>query len=275
MSDSSEKVEMAFEPGDESDVEVIALKEGETLPPPEEEKKEEPEKVQLSKEEFQALISGRDSGATLAAGLEKLGEKLAPQPQYPGPMPVPQADEDLESEAFKPGQFKKVVSKIVEQTQAASLSQISRIAQEQEKKILRLDPDTSEIYKKYEKEIEARVAGLPPNMRFAPDIYGQAYRVITQEKMGEIIEMKATERATKIAEEAVAKALEAAGIKPKAAAGSQAVYSEATGGAPPKPKTRLVITQADRQDMIESAMDPTDPDQVKSYLRWKQSKGVK
>ena len=276
----SDGVEIAFEETDNPDVDVVMLKPGEEIP---EEKPVEagaPDKITLSPEEFKNLLNAQQATAgALQQGLSQIGEKLAiptPQPVYQPPAaPDPKT---LEERAFTPGQFQATVDEIV----AGKLTQermiLAQASQDMEKRLLKLDPETAPVYKKYEKEIEAAVAGAPPHLRYQPNIYQQAYKMIEQQHLSEIIAEKAQTIAQNQIEAGVAAALEKMGIKMPtgaAAAGKGATFSESTPGNPPKPKQKLYLTAADRQDMLDSAMDPTDPSAVQVYLRIKKERSGK
>lgn len=273
MSDTSEIQQIEFEaPEGPQDYEVVTvgseedLVEKPVLPPDDE--------VKLKKDQYEALLRQTNGTETLANGLSRLAETLTPQPQQAQPF-MPEIDPlKLEDEALKPGQFVKTVEQIANKVAAQQTAQFAVANQMQEKKILELDPQSGEIFKKYAKEIEAKVAALPPQYRFQPGVYTQMYRQTVQEHQEDIINERAAAQAQKIAEAAVAKALAEAGIKPKS--GSSPTYAETGGTAPAvRPKTTLKITQRDVMNMLDSQMDPKDPVQVRSYLDWKRERGIK
>jgi hypothetical protein len=232
-----------------------------------------PAGVSLSKEDLAAIIGSRGS-SEVSEGFAKLAESL--QRQGPANVAPMQDDFDpkaLEEELWKPGKAAEVITKLAARVSSQQTSQNAIATQAMEKQLLKLDPETSEVFKKYEKDIEQRVQGLPPQYRFQPNVYSQVYKVIMQEKQGEIIEDRAMKMAQGIAEKAVAEALERAGVK---AAPSGAAMQVETGTiSAPRAKQTLRLTTNDVQNMIESQMDPKDADQVRSYLKWKQQKGIK
>lgn len=280
MSDSND-LEIAFEEPENPEVDVVVLKPGEQAP---EEKPvapaQEPDKVTLTPEEFKNLLVAQQATAgALTQGLSQIGERLAtpaqPAPYMPPPPPDPKT---LEERAFTPGQFQATVDEIVQSKLTQERIVQAQAAQDMEKRLLKLDPETAPTYKKYEKEIEAMVASAPPQVRFQPNIYQQAYKMIEQQHLSEIIAEKAQTIAQSQIEAGVAAALEKMGIKAPAGAKpgvSGATFSESSPGNPPKPKQKLYLTTADRQDMLESAMDPSDPDAVKAYLKYKKERSGK
>lgn len=280
MSDSNEP-EIVFEGTDNPDVDVVVLKPGETIPDEKPEGPKEPDKIQMTPEEFKNLLASQQATAgALQQGLSQIGEKLsAPvnQPVY-NPPPAPPDPKTLEERAFTPGQFQATVDEIVQTKLTQERMVQAQAAQDMEKRLLKLDPETAPVFKKYEKEIEAAVASAPPHVRFQPNIYQQAYRMIEQQHLSEIIAEKANALAQSQIEAGVAAALEKMGIKAPAGtkpAVSGATFSESTPGNPPKPKQKLYLTAADRQDMLESAMDPTDSSAVQAYLRIKKERSGK
>jgi hypothetical protein len=266
--------ELEFETGGEDDLEVVSLESGQEVPKEEPEKKEDDGSVTLSAEQYAEMMKGKDSTAALTEGLGRLAEGLQ-RPQQPiNVMPqMPQFNPDeIEELAFKPKGFTEAVGRVVNQIMGQSQGPLAMGLVQQNKKLLKLDPNTSENFNLYEKEIEARVQSLPPQLRFQPDIYERAYRDVVFEKQEEITNRKAE----KIAKEAVKKALEAAGItmneegeaQPKKKS-APALYQEGStrpvAAASQRPKQKIYFTADDRQRMIEKGMDPDDRDQCVSY----------
>jgi len=264
---TSDEVGGAFEEGSEADYEVFTSDE------PVVEEKEEPDGVQLTKEQYDELLKGKDSVGAMSQSFKDLAESLKPR----GPVNVQAPIRDdydpvkLEEDLWKPGKAAEVITRVAQRVAGQQTGQMAIAAQDMEKRLLKMDPDTSEIFRKYEKEIEEKVEGLPVQYKYQPNVYGQVYRMIVQEKQEEIINFRAGKMAEEIAKKAVEEALSAAGIRtPK----GPSMQVETGGGAAARPKQRLVITSADREDMLESMMDPKDPEQVQAYLRWKKGKGL-
>lgn len=263
-----------FEDDGSNALEIVELEDGQQVP------KEDPpavveapsNKKVLTDEEYSELVRGRDSTAALTDGLGKLAETLK-MPSQPANVPQQQQGFDpkeLEDEAWKPGGFTSAVQKILQQQLGQQSGPMAAALVQQNKKLLKLDPSTKENFEIYEREIEGRVKALPPQYQMIPDIYEKMYQQVVIEKQDEIVQRKAQ----KIAEAAVAKALEDAGItkdesgKPKLK--DPAMYQESgvrTGTVQPKPKQKLYITQSDVQEMMEMGMDPKDPDQVWAYTK--------
>lgn len=269
MSDSSEP-DMAFEVESEDDLEFVTLPEGQTEPAPTTEEEEGPKKVTLDEEAYKALLAKQDGTAALTAGLGQLAETLRTPAPSPQPMNVPgppaMTDEELEKALFLPGQTVPQLRKLIQEQlmplQAGTIQQQI----ETNKKLLGLNPETSTYFKKYQKEIEEKVASLPPQFRMRPDIYELAYKEVLVAKTDEI----ANERAQAMVNDAVAKALAEAGIgdgkvkaKPPVALQMESGSGSVKSGVPKK-KT-VYFTAADVKDMRDRFMDPDDPDQRMAY----------
>ena len=262
--------ELEFEPQAEPEMEIVTLEPGQEVPkeePAQEEKK--PEGVTLTPEQYQELLAGKDSTAALTKGLGQLAETMRQpsqpvnQPQMPGFDP-----KEIEELAFKPGGFTEAVQKVATQLLGQAQGPLAAGMVQQNKRLLKVDPQTSELFNEYEQEIEKRVRGLPVQYQMQPDIYEQVYKQVVFEKTDEIT----NKRAQKIAEEAVKKALEAAGIKPdgKAVGASPkpAMYQEGSvRPSVPKVTRKVYVTKDDLEDMRERGMDPEDKDQIDTYVR--------
>lgn len=265
--------ELEFEPAGEPEMEIVTLEPGQEVPK-EEPKVEEakPEGVTLTAEQYQELLAGKDSTAALTAGLGQLAETMRQpaqpvnQPQMPGFDP-----KEIEELAFKPGGFTEAVQKVATQLLGQAQGPLAAGMVQQNKRLLKVDPQTSELFNTYEQEIEKRVRSLPVQYQMQPDIYEQVYKQVVFEKTDEIT----NKRAQKIAQEAVKEALEAAGIKPdgKAAGASgasqkPAMYQEGSvRPSVPKVTRKVYVTKDDLEDMRERGMDPDDKDQIDTYVR--------
>lgn len=270
----TDDVSGAFETGEEPEYDILTGDEVEDEGEVEVQQPGTSSNVTLDKEALAELLASKANNGAMNQGFEKLVEQLSQRGPANVAPPVDDWDPTkIEEELWKPGKAAETIQKVASRIAAQQTGQTAMAAQEMEKRILKLDPDTSEVFKKYEKEIEQRVQSLPPQYRVQPNVYSQVLRVITQEKQGEIIQDRATVMAQEIAQKAVAEALAAAGIQQKKP--GVAMQTEQGGGMPPRPKTVLRLTQRDVEDMEDSGMDPKDPVSVKSYLNWKKSKGLK
>ena len=256
-----------FEAATERDIEVVTLGDGEEAPSAEVVVEEGPKKVEMTAEEYQQLLSKNDATVAMRQGIEALGEKLGRPVNAPQQAVVDDWDPaKLEEEAWKPGKFTDVVNKITQRAVGQMAGQTAVALQAQSKRILGLDPKTSEYYQQFEGEIEKRVQGLPPNVRYMPDIYERVYRDVVADNQSVLIEQKAA----KIAEKAVEEALKKAGVGQNKGTGG--VYSESNPQLRPVTTQKVYLTRADVMDMEGSGMDPRDTDSVRAYLDWKKSK---
>ncbi|NJL70759.1 MAG: hypothetical protein HC888_03695 [Candidatus Competibacteraceae bacterium] len=220
----------------------------------------------MTPDEFKALQSKSDATLAMSQGLRELGEKLGRPVNVPGygPAPVEDDPEALEKEAFTPGKWTQAVQKAVQKQLGSVAAATATALQEQSKQILKLDPQTSQYFSRFEGEIEKRVQQLPPQLRMRPDIYKTVYREVLSDNQSALIQ----EEAQKIADIAVKKALEEAGVgKGK----GPAVYSESGNAPKPKPSTstKIYLTADDRDDIMMSGLNPRDPDVVQAYLAQK------
>lgn len=264
--------ELNFEEPVVEETEVVQLQEGQEVPIEEPGKKEEPKPtgVTLTQEQYDELLKGKDSTEALSKGLEGLVETLK-VPQQPANVQPQQGfdDKELEELAFKPGGFKEAVQKVAAQMLGQTQGPLAVGLVQQNRKLLKVDPKTSELFNKYEGEIEKKVQSLPVNIRMMPDVYEQAYRQVVFEKQDEII----NDKAQKIADAAVKQALEKAGIKTEGGEettpSKPAMYQEGQvrGTVQKAPTKKLYITTEDVQDMMNRGMDPKDKDQVESYIK--------
>lgn len=271
---TSEEVDMSFEAEEGApEMDFQILEEGQEPPKPETPDPLAGKKV-LTEEEYQALLQRQDSTAEMSRGLSTLAEKLSQpaQPQYrEPPRQEEMSEEELEKMLFQPGQGVEAVRRMLMREMAPLQGMTVQQQMMTNKKLLKLDPKTGELFSKYEGEIERRIQGLPPQARFRPDIYEVMYKEVLVDKQEEIIQ----DRAAIIAKAAVEKALADAGITtgggtaPKA----PALRQEGGGGAAPRPKKTMYLTPTDVKDMKERMMDPGDPDQRRAYYdRFKKGK---
>ncbi len=165
--------ELEFEAGEDPEMEIVTLEPGQE-PPKEGEKPEEepkPAGVTLTEEQYRELLAGKDSTAALTQGLSQLGEALKPAQQ---PVNVPQQPgfdpKEIEELAFKPGGFAEAVQKVASQMLGQAQGPLAAGMVQQTRRMLKVDPKTSELFSTYEAEIEKRVQNLPPQYRMMPDI---------------------------------------------------------------------------------------------------------
>jgi hypothetical protein len=276
--DRSSPLEGVVETDGETEIQVVdesAGVEEETA-----EEKPEEEKIQLSKEEYAKLLKGgADPG--LGAHFEKLGEQIrGPRPageQAPAPAArVRRSDEEVEADIFVPGRTRKVLrdeaEAVLEERLAPIQAQyLGEIVKLNRTNLIR-DEDKGPLFKRYEKEIEELVQGIPAGNR-VPDIYDRAYTKVIADHAAEIQKGGAADAIAA----GVSKALEDLGLTPEVIAElkggkklpevKQTMVGAATvtGGGGPK-RTVLRMTEKDVQSMRNRGMDEKDPEQVRSFL---------
>jgi len=275
MSDSNEPT-MAFEPEDGApDLDFQILEDGQEVPPVEPVPDPLAGKKVLSAEEYEALLKRQDSTASLSQGLGKLVETLSvPQQSHPmnAPAMAEPSEEELGKMIFEPGREVEAIRRILQKELAPVQGATIQQQMNMNKRLMKLDPTTKELFTKYEGEIERRVQGLPPQYRFRPDIYEVMYKEVIVDKQEEIIQDRAAIIAQKAVEEALTKAGIMQGQNGQAAKGP-ALRQEVGGVAAPRPKKQVYLTADDVRAMREMMMDPQDRDQQRAYYeRFKKGK---
>lgn len=272
MADQMDDADFQFEPAPEGDVDFEFLAPGQQAPEPEK-PKEPAAGVTLTPEQYAEILKGSNPSEAITKGLGQLVEKIATQAPANGPAQAPVDDYDpnkIENDLFVAGKGVPAIEKVVQRVLGSVQGQFAVQMQQQNKRLLKVDPKTGEYFTQFEGEIERRVQTLPPQFRFQPDIYERVYQQVLMEKQPEIIQSETQKQI----QAAVAKALEEAGVKPGAKAPAGGVRNEignsvVGGSAAAMPKKKVYLTAADREDMADSMMDPNDKSQVKAYLKSK------
>jgi hypothetical protein len=271
MSDSNDTI--VFEEPVDNGYEVEVLAPGESAPvaPTLEEAAAalKGNKIELTPEEYQALMAKGDSSAQLGNSLKEMVAKLSGQPAANTPQAVPDTynPETLETQMFEAGKSVKTVESIAQRVMAQGQSAMAQTIIQQNKKILQLDPKTSELFKQFEGEVEKKIAALPMQYRMMPDIYEKAFQQVMIENQNAVIEMQVKKRV---------ETLMAAGKKAETPAPKAGPLRNEQGTIlPPTVKagpTKLYLTVSGKQEMMEKFMDPTDPNQVRAYLDGKKGR---
>lgn len=251
----------------EEDMDFVTLGEGEEAP--QEEAAPVEEKITMTRAEYQQMLQGKANEPSVAQGLSQLAKQLEDRPQQQQmsnvPYVAPPSDEELERDLFVPGKTIETLKRIMGR-EIAPIQGNATVAQMQmNKKLMKLDPTTKELFGKYEAEIEKKVQALPPQFRFQSDIYERAYREVINERQEEIINDRAASIAEKAVQEALAKA--GIGVGTRTIQKTPSLQQEGSPGGAVKPKAKqtVFITQTDVREMIERGLDPNDADQKKIY----------
>ncbi len=207
--------------------------------------------VPVSKEKYEEMVKQGNSADVLNQGLQNLAETLkgrgessaaVPDQQRPG-----ESDADfrerISKDLFEDGKTYGALTEVMQKEFGPVFNQLAAGTVKLQKKVLRNDPETGEYFKRYEKDIDKFVEGLPAGQRMNPEVYEYAYKQVLQQKQPEVLEYEVEKRADKIFEEK----LQQYGLKVEGGNivrndGQVAVYGE-TGGIGPsgRPKKQVKV----------------------------------
>lgn len=247
-----------FEPASgDSDFDFVPLAYGETLESKIAPPKDDISKKVLSAEEYQSLRQQADSVEAIRMGLGSLGESLrvptAPSPQLDLGQLVPQINEkELEDNMFNPGKSVQAVRTLMRSEMTPIVLEQMRQMSLLSKQILSLDPKTKDTFSKYEKEIEAEVATLPPAERISADVWKKVYTKVIDRHREDIINDEVNRRV----EAALAQRGSSSQTGPGVVAGAKqaSMYVESSGAAaPPRPSAKKIVglTESHIAEMME------------------------
>lgn len=165
------------------------------------------DKVQLSKQEYEALKQQRGGDATEV--IKQLAEVLKQQQPVNQPMQERgETDEEyearLEAELFKPGQSGKALRSFMERELGKREAMYAQSIANLSKQIAKSDPANALIFEKYSDEVEATLQRLTPQQRADPNAMAWALGEVKKNHFNDILEME-IERRTKGKEEAAGK----------------------------------------------------------------------
>lgn len=198
---SSEKIpDIVFEDNEDEKDEIIVIDSRDNIPKEKTEDDELPEDYKgKSKKELVELLNQTKNQAdtvnALQQGIAQLGDKI--RPQYAQPQvqqPQGKSDDeffkDLETEAFKEGQFAKTIKEAIRRelnpVQGFVTNQIAALT----KKNIGSDP----IYQKYGNEVEEFINTTIPQYRGTPQGYEFALKEIRARHMEDIIKDEVEKR---------------------------------------------------------------------------------
>jgi hypothetical protein len=252
------------------DLEVMFVQDGAPLEDaPVEEK---PEGKVLSQAEYDELVRRSEAAQALGQPIARLAEGLAERQQPVQVQQPGETDEEfyarIESQAFMPGQFGRAMKEVQERTLAPVMGRYSQIILDQAKKLMRVDPEKGETFRKYERDIDKEVEQLPKT----PDVYEVAYQRVMMRRQPEIMEERLKAHEVEIEK----KVLEKYGIDPasvgvpegKERRPAMETVSTRSGGAPaPKGPQALRLYESERDRMLAIGLDPKDPRAVSAFLK--------
>ena len=268
MSDLKEQFGISFqEDGSHRMEEIELVDEVKAKEESEEEEKApsfKPEEIEEFKKRADSNDAYKESLRLISEKLEKVGgtsnipptANVMPQQPYESDE---QYSKRIEEEVWKSGSTLRIMREVIGREVAPEFHALRNITVQQEKKLLGLDPEKGQYFKRYSKDIDEVVSGLPPQQRVTPGVYEWAYDKVMSTKQGDIIE----ERVNSKVEELVKKKLEEMGIssgEPKVK-GNFSEVGSASSGVPSSKKRRVTFSAEDQRRATEKGLDLED------YLR--------
>lgn len=172
----------------------------------EEEEVKDESTVSVEREKYDELLKQGNSADVLNQGLQNLAETLkeqgksvekVPEQQQPG-----ESDEAfrerISKDLFEDGKTYSALTEVMQKEFGPVFNQLASGTVKLQKKVLRNDPETGEYFKKYEKDIDEFVNGLPMGQRLNPEVYEYAYKQVMQQKQPEVLEYEVEKRADTI-----------------------------------------------------------------------------
>jgi len=178
------------EPEDDDDDEVEIVPPGQ--PFEDESEEEDDSKVTMSREELEALRQQANSTEQLRQSFNQMAERMAEgsqnqqaanqqAPQQPG-----ESDEQfqarIEKELFESGKTTKALQEVFSRYGAPVINQQNQRLSQANKRLMQLDPERGEKFKKYQDEIEKFVASLPQEQQNHPDVWEYAYNEVVMKR---------------------------------------------------------------------------------------------
>jgi hypothetical protein len=167
-----------YEELDEEQPEVIVLRPGEEAP----KEPEDDNRVSMTKEEFEELRKKTDIASRIPELIQQFGN--ASRPVNIPPQQKHESEEEfatrLETELFKPGNAARVIREAVDRISKPQVAALASVVTQQARKLLEVDPEKGSTFKRFQKDIDAVVANLPPETRSNPAVYEWAYNQVVQ-----------------------------------------------------------------------------------------------
>ena len=257
----------------EGDLDVVLVSDGE--PVVERVVVEKVEGRTLTDEEYQELVRKGDASSRIVAPLTSLVERMQGGQQAANVQVPVESEEEfyarMEQQAFMPGQFGKVMGEVSKRQMAPVIGRMGQIVLDQAKRLMRVDPEKGETFRKYEGEIEKEVQQVPAQFR-GPEVYEEVYQKVLARKQPELMDERLEKERERIRAEIIKEyGLEDGGggaaqpaRKPMQSLGQRASAPNAEGG---QARQSLRLFESERDRMVNIGMNPTDPQQVQSFLK--------
>lgn len=250
---------------DEQDLpEIITLQPGEEIPSDE----VPDDKVTLSRAEFDELKQGTNSTSALLEGFKGLQETLKPKEavnmqQAPGESDA-EFEKRLEKELFSEGKSGAAIKEAIQRYGGGQMAQLMGMLSEQNKELIKLHPEKSKVYGRYEGEIEKFVKELPPDQQRHPQVWDYALQQVKARhaediQQDTIEELVAKRVAEELAKQGIGGERKANG-RPKQEGYMESGRSGANAGSSSR-KQRVFVTADDKRNAEISGVP------IEHYLR--------
>lgn len=236
-----------------------------------EEATDEPEKVTLSKEEFEALRNSANSVEAMREGISKLGESMQGQRKAEpvNEAPVQQQGESddafwkrFQDELFKSDNPKPLFEEMMNRMAGPYVNQQNAELAKANKRLMMLDPERGDRFRKYLSEIEGFIQTLPREQHTHPQVWEYAYNQVLQRHTDDLISEE-VEKRMKEREAERNQSLDSATQDQRQKAPQNFGGAGSGSVSPTKKKRRVQLTAKDYEIMSKEGMSEQD------YASWK------
>lgn len=194
MSEREPDIEME----DDDEEKLVILEDGEEPPVEGDEEEGDNDRTKSLKAEIESLKQKADSSEALKSSFAELGDALkksVTRSNEPAPQQLPgESDEDfwkrLEKEVWT-DKTASVLKEAIRREAAKLVAPTTGLLMKQSEKIIEMDGEKGESYRKYKNEIHDFIKTLPGQAQQNPDVYEYAYGQVALRHIDEIAVMKA------------------------------------------------------------------------------------
>lgn len=237
----------------------------------EEEAEEDTETVKLSKAEFEALKNSANSVEAMRESIGELGQSLkgGRQPEPVNETPQQQEGESDEAfwkrfskDLFESDNPKPLFEEMLNRMAGPLVNQQNAELAKANKRLMQMDPERGQRFKKYQEEIESFVKALPKQQQTHPQVWEYAYGEVLKRHTDDLI----NEEVEKRMQERMAE--REAGTHSEVPQPQRKPVQQTTGAgsgslSPQKKKRRVALTARDYEIMRKEGMSERD------YAEWK------
>lgn len=169
------------------------------------EKPEDPERVTLSREDFQALVSKRDDPGMkdVLAGLTDVIRNNR--------TPVNGADESsasawqrISNDLLDSDKAEGALTEAISRVTGPVINQTYQQLRDARRELLEIHPDKGPLYRRFKNEIDRKFNSLDTNQQHNPNVYNYVYEEVIREHAPELEEERINARAKDIAKQTLA-----------------------------------------------------------------------